>query len=162
MKPRPFHWLSDRWRTTHISEVNLGKYIILFASVMHIGWGTLLFISPSAGASTPVNVLVRVFGGPIRTGIVLYLVAVVALLYLFLPHRINPIAMALMLIPQQTVLLMSAGAGLVAVFHQMYADGVARPWEFILADQLPVILAALLYTAVVLEAGVEGDANESG
>jgi hypothetical protein len=55
-----------------------------------------------------------------------------------------------LLVPQQFVLIISASGALHAAFVGHYADGVPRPWQFILGDQLPVILAALLYTYALL------------
>lgn len=151
-------WLSnltEGWRGARLSRVALGKYIVLFASALHIAWALLLLIDPATAGSTPVHVLVVVFAGPLRTAITLALVAGMAMAFPFTKYRISNRALASLLIPQQAILLMSAGAGFRAVLLGHYADGVARSWAFILGDQLPVILLALLYTVAVLEAAFE-------
>lgn len=53
-------------------------------------------------------------------------------------------------VPQQMVLVCSAIAGTIATVNGTYADGVTRPHLFILADQLPIILAAPFYTLGIL------------
>jgi len=135
--------------------VALGKYIVLCASLLHVIWAGLLLVTPDAGGSTPLHIIVVVCGGPWRTAIVLTLVAGAAMVFPFSKYRVSNRALALMLIPQQTFLLMSAGAGIRAAMLGHYADGVARSWTFILSDQLPVILIAVLYTVAVLEAAFE-------
>jgi hypothetical protein len=152
------NWLAQgvaRWRDARIAKVALGKYIILFACLLHLGWAIMLCISPSAAGSTPVHILSQVFGGPYRTAAVLLLVTAPALVFPFIRQRVSNQAMGLMLIPQQATLVMSAGAGAYAAMVGHYADGVLRPWPFILSDQLPVILTAVLYTVAVIEASLE-------
>jgi hypothetical protein len=144
-----------RWRGARLSKIALGKYIVMFASLLHLVWAGLLLFDKSAGNSTPVAILTKVCGGPYRTAFVLVVVAVAAMIFPFIRYRISTSAMSLMLIPQQTLLLMSAGAGVYAAVVRHYADGVIRPWPFILSDQLPVILLAVLYTVAVLESAFE-------
>lgn len=155
MDVTPFGFLREagrRWRDSRIARANLGKYIILFASSIHIGWALLLWATPAAEGATPVHILSVVFGGPVRTAVVLLIVASAALAFPFIRYTVSRPTLALMLIPQQAVLIMSALAGARAAWIGHYSDGVPRPWAFILADQLPVILAAVLYTTAVLEA----------
>lgn len=147
--------LGDSWRGARLSRVALGKYIVLCASLLHFLWAALLLVSPDAGGATPLNIVLRVCGGPIRTSFVLTCVALAAMVFPFSKYRVSNRALALMLIPQQTILLMSAGAGIRAAVLGHYADGVARSWTFILSDQLPMILIAALYTVAVLEAAFE-------
>jgi hypothetical protein len=143
--------LDRTWGTAQVSSKALGKYIILYASVLHIGWAVLLLVSWKAANSTPVRIISQVFGGRWRAAVVLAAVAIAAMAF---PLRSNGRRRVWLLIPQQVVLLLSAGAGVHAAAVQHYADGVARSWPFILSDQLPVVLAALLYTACIFEAAV--------
>jgi hypothetical protein len=55
-----------------------------------------------------------------------------------------------MLLPQQTLLMISACGAILAIYFSRYADGVVRPRPFIAADQIHVILAALGHTTAVV------------
>lgn len=143
--------LGGRWRTARVSRVGLGKYVILMACLLHVAWAILLRF-PGAEFATPVAMVVQICGGPGRAAIVLVAVAVAAVVFPFRRYGMSPIQMSLHLIPQQVVLLFSAGAGVRAIALGHYADGVHRPWAFIAVDQMAIILLALLYTAVVFEA----------
>jgi hypothetical protein len=157
---KALHAVAASWRDARLNQVSLGKYIVLFASLLHLAWAVLLLVSPTAGYSTPVAIITRVCGGPYRSAFVLATVAGVAMVFPFIRYRLTNRMMAALLIPQQLLLFMSAGAGLWAAVRETYADGVVRGWPFILSDQLPVILLALLYTVAVLEASAIGK-NES-
>lgn len=143
------------WRGARLSKNALGKYIIIYASLLHIAWGVLLMIDPAAAGATPVSIITKVCGGPWRTAFVLIVTSVAAATFPFVRGQISNAALSLMLIPQQALLLVSAGGGIYATVVQHYADGVIRPWAFILSDQLTVILTAVLYTVAVLEAAFE-------
>lgn len=150
---REFHL----WRNARIAKIPLGKYIVLFAAALNLGWSALLFIDPDLGGATPLHILVMFFGGPIPTAIILVLAAASGLTYI----RIRAVSqdwsewLPVLLLPQMVLLWMSAVAGILAVLSKHYADGTIRPWPFILADQLPVMLLALLYTATVVETVIE-------
>jgi hypothetical protein len=121
-------------------------YVILYACLLHYVWALLLALSPAAAHSTPVAVIVSALGGRWQ--------AVAALLACAVLAQLAPLArrvlLPVFLVPQQLLLLMSAGAGLYAASAGHYADGVARGWPFILGDQAPVILVAFLYTTALL------------
>lgn len=50
------------------------------------------------------------------------------------------------LLPQQTVLLLSAIGALGAMISGTFADGIVRSSAFLVADQAPVVVAAVLHT----------------
>lgn len=144
------------WRGAQLSKVALGKYIVLFASVLHLGWAGILAFADGASGSTPVSAIEAVAGGEARAAFVLFVVAAMAMVFPFIKRpTASPYTLPLLLLPQQTLLLLSAGAGLWAAIKEEYADGVLRGWEFILADQLGMILLAVMYTVVVIEAAFE-------
>ena len=134
-------------------------YVVLLVSLLHLAWAVLLAVSPQAGHPTPIQPVQAVCGG--RAGAIAALTAsaVLALTAAVLHRRkvivatIRERLLALALIPQQFLLLVSAGGGVTAAALGHYADGTVRPWEFILGDQLPVILVAFLYTTAILALG---------
>lgn len=144
-------WAYRKWKTTRVGSEPLGKYIILAASFLHYIWASLLLVDYRAGGSTPVHIIDEVCGGRFRAAFVLAVFATSAILFPFV-SQVGKRTFAVMLVPQQTLLLLSAGSGLSSVINEQYADGVLRGWAFILSDQLPVIIFALLYTVAVLEA----------
>lgn len=140
------------WSTGRIAKTSLGKYIIAVTSLLHFGWGVLLYISREAGNATPIDIFFRFFNRPIV--IVLFFgVSILAILFLRLRlgKPVNARYLSLLLLPQQFVLLCSAGSGLLATILGHYTDGISRSWTFILADQLPAILIAILYTTALIE-----------
>ena len=59
--------------------------------------------------------------------------------------------LALTLVAVYALCDIAAWGGFQAIVNGQYADGVARPYEFILTDQLPIMLFALIHTLAVLE-----------
>jgi hypothetical protein len=141
--------------TLKIARHALGKYIILFATLLHFFWATLLLVDVHAGNATALSVLFALCDNS-RPAVIVVLFSVAILALLFLDKRVrikvsNP-WMTLLLIPQQVILWCSAGAGIYATIIQRYADGVIRSWAHIAADQTSMVLTALLYTVAVIEA----------
>jgi hypothetical protein len=62
----------------------------------------------------------------------------------------NPFHRILLLLPQQSLLVISALGALSAIISGHFADGVVRPWGFIMADQFPIILSAILYSVSIV------------
>lgn len=149
----------------YLAKTGLGKSIILAGCLLHYGWALLLASDARAGGATPMSAVMFVFGNSrIATVGVLVIFSSLAMWYLSLrsDEIIRPRTFAFMLIPQLWLLLLSAGAGIYATCVGYYLDTVAhpgmfvivqRPWTFILADQFPVIVMALLYMVAVLFAG---------
>ncbi len=156
MSLNPFRWVANKWDGAAVSSTALGKYIILVASLMHVLWAVLLVSYPTASGTTPLHILVQICGGPWRTAAVLVTAASTAMFYPFV-RKVGKHAFALMLIPQQTLLFLSAGAGIDAATNGQYADGVARGWPFILSDQSAIVALAILYTIAVIHAAWDDD-----
>jgi hypothetical protein len=156
MKFNPFARLAEKWNDATISTKAVGKYIILTASALHLLWAGLMLFDSKSAKSTPLAIIEHLAGGNERAAVVLIAVAVTAMFYPFV-RKVGRHAFALMLIPQQTMLLLSAGAGLHATIEGQYADGVERGWTFILGDQSPMMALAILYTVAVLYAAWDDD-----
>jgi hypothetical protein len=131
-------------------------FVVLAVSTLHVTWAILLAFSVPAEHSTPVAAVISVLGGS-RTAAIVVLggTAVLALaaswFHLSSRHKpAHPLLLAAGLIPQQFLMLVSAFGGVKAAFDGHYADGIMRPWQFIISDQLAIILGAFLYTAAML------------
>ena len=121
--------------------------IIWCAIALHLLWGCLLLVNDRALGATALHA----FAGVPRllTAAILFGVAAMAAVGVVW-HAPRRVTLALLL-PQQAVLTISAMSAVTAVFSGRYADGVPRPWYFILADQAPVILTMVLHTIAVVQ-----------
>lgn len=54
-------------------------------------------------------------------------------------------------IPQQIFLIMTTSSVIDSIVMQHYADGVMRPWAFILQDQLPTVVLTIGYFFAILD-----------
>lgn len=68
----------------------------------------------------------------------------------------RPVFKLIALVPQQLLLLISAGGAVAAISAGMYADGTIRSRAFIAVDQVPAILTALCHTMAIVRATEEG------
>lgn len=86
----------------------------------------------------------------IASGVYLF-AAISASVTLLNNHASNSWHGVIFCMPQQFLLMMSASTAIRCVMRGSYADGVPRPWEFILADQLWVIVGMAVHTIVLLD-----------
>ena len=137
-----------------IASHPLGKYIILFASMVHLTWAVLVSVSRDAVFATPVAVLYDLCQGD-RILLVAILVVVALLAFGFVDLRarqsVNLGVLAMMLVPQQCILWMSAWAGIYSAYAQQTAEGQFRVWAQVLTNQTPVVLMAVLYTIALFD-----------
>jgi hypothetical protein len=128
-------------------------YVISAVSLLHLGWAALLASSAAAAHSNPVAAVASVTGSRGGAAVALAVTAILALAvaWVYRSHwRIHPGLLIAGLVPQQFFLIVSAASGIVAATRGHYADGTVRSWPFIVTDQSPVILIALLYTTAIL------------
>jgi hypothetical protein len=126
-----------------------GLLVVWMASVIHIVWGALLTLPhTSAGMATPTAGLLHVWNNPVGVGFSLIGIAALALFSVNAPIRATTALLGLF--PQQFALAITAGGALGAMAKGHYADGVPRPATFIVADQLPMVVALLAHTTVLI------------
>ena len=124
-----------------------GVILIRCIALLHGLWAVLLVWWGDQIASTPVASILHL----LPRGVVIGLLLGCSLCALWaVGHRQTSLRTLLWLMPQQILMMMTALGCLVAVIQQRYADGVPRPWPFILSDQLPVILLAIFHTEAIL------------
>ena len=120
--------------------------MVVYCVALHASWALLIAISPAAVGATPVAAINYVF--PTRNTLVLILVIVSLLglcgLLVSIPWSV------LFLLPQQSMLLISAIGAIEAIASSQYADGVIRPMAFIAADQIHVVFASLGHAAAII------------
>jgi len=127
--------------------------MIIYAIVLHLCWGILGTIDDTTYLSTAASAPFRLFGN--LTGLVCIVVAAAALTGLIARFR-SPLASLMCMLPQQSLLIISAVGAAHAIYLGQFADGVVRSRFFIAADQLPAILAAIGHTVSMLRFILKG------
>lgn len=120
---------------------------IWYAVFLHLTWAVTLLFTAQAAHSTALNGPATLF--PNRFGLALLLIVVAgsAVAGVFLRLGIPKV---LLLVPQQVMLGLSAGSAIYAIVVGHYADGTTRSAAFILADQVPAVLALLVHSLSIL------------
>lgn len=119
--------------------------IIVYAILLHLTWAVALLFDRAAGNATAVHTLLHFV--PDIVAVDIYVgVAGLALFGLF--YR-KSIMKPLCLLPQQFLLMVSAGGALWAMWLGQFADGVQRSHAFLVADQAPAVIAAALHTYAI-------------
>lgn len=135
----------------------MGYIMALYVAILHLIWMTLLIYDPvSASGATPVFALMEMFYFHQNLLVVALLIAsvlAISTLILDMPWS------ALALVPQQWLLIVSSYGSFVAIITMQFADGVARPWPFIMADQIHIIVACAVHAVGVVAMGVESVRN---
>jgi len=132
-------------------ELTLRYLIIWYAVLLHLVQGALLIANPTAGRVTSTTHIIDWLGTtPQILGIIYICIAVSSILGLLMCNRYS-VARLVSLIPQQVFLTLAATAASVAIYESAFGDGVVRSRYFIAADQAPIIIAAFLHSAIIIE-----------
>lgn len=122
-----------------------GFYIVLYASLLHIGWTVSLLMSPAEMLATPMADFHLLFGSTANIALVLLVVSVGAVVGKL---RYGDGWLVIVAIAgQQALLCLSAWSSAASIVAGHYADGVTRPVHFIFRDQWPNICAVVSHTA---------------
>jgi len=148
------HW--PHLRASLPTSRNWGRWLrgatmmgVWYAIVLHLVWATLILATDNAPAkATPVAAVARIFPARAGLAIIFVTVAFCALLSIY-QSRLSVLKISL-LIPQQLILGVSAAGAIHAMTVGHYADGVIRPKGFLVADQLPAVLALLVHSATII------------
>lgn len=127
-------------------------WIIYYASAIHALWLVAVILDSSALNATGLAALLNAFGSRPAVAVALAVSTSLALTGLYRPCE-NRFARIAMLMPQQFLLVLSAGGAAQAIFSGHFADGVLRPVAFIFADQLHYVLKAAFHTGAIYDAG---------
>lgn len=127
--------------------------IIAFAITLHILWGIGLLISPSPQNITAIAALVKLgMASPAGIGVLYLTVALSALLGMTLCLRVG----LFFLLPQALMLCLSASGALKAMWCGCFADGVVRDSSFLVADQAPAVITAIMYCGTLVKRWIDG------
>lgn len=108
----------------------------------------LILLDPNRLVVARLGIFYELFKNPSIGAILLLLAVACALIGLMIT---SSVARFILFIPQQLFLIMTTGSAIDYIFMQHYADGVLRPWQFILQDQLPTIILTIGYFYAVRE-----------
>lgn len=128
------------------SEYLRHAWMIHYATILLCFWGLMLLVSDDPFGSTPVSALK--FGHRLIAAPVLFAAAAFAIRGV---SKRGTTSGWLLMLPQQSLLVISAVAGIVAIFSGHYADLEPRPRFFIAADQMPGIVAAFCHTFAIID-----------
>lgn len=151
---------------THRTSAKPGSmnhhFIIWYAVILHLLWAAILLgsgIPIGATALTTMNIMLS----PMMIGAVLLLVGLSAWYGMYCgrcPERMvcNNAGRCfrrkrrdiIWMLPQQLILMIAAGDSLHAIIAGRYGDGTVRPTLFILADQAPGVLVAILHSLALV------------
>lgn len=121
------------------------SWIIWYVVILHVTWGLLLLFTSEPLHTTPLSMFERLIGGPVLISALLLSSSALATIGVFMEEKLE-FSWTFFLIPQQTLLILSAQAVLIATLNGTYADGVVRTWPFIFADQVSCVAAAIAYS----------------
>lgn len=122
--------------------------IVIYAILLHCIQALALFNDDSSLGVTSIATVYRILGHSQGGTIVTFLaVAGLAAYGLVINRRIATVACML---PQQFILFIAAYGAIDSMVIGQFADGVARPISFLLADQCPAILATIGHTIAIL------------
>jgi len=124
-----------------------GATTIMYVTALHLCWAVLILMSPVTEVTTPLQALVTLFGEGRALSAMFLVGAAFATVGAYYP---NTLIGVMCMLPQQALLVIAASGAAGAVLQGSYPDGAVRPWIFILADQVGLILLAPAYTLAVL------------
>src|SRR5262249_2168789 len=112
---------------------------------LHYLEGSSLLLTNDADGSMGVAALLSFFHNRFLAASFMF-GASAAAIWALTDERCSPTARLLALAPQQILLIVTAASALLAVGAHEYADQVPRPAIFILCDQYPRIMAAVIHS----------------
>lgn len=127
------------------------KWTAMLVIGIHALWGVLLLIYPNSVFNITAINYISHFLTPLGAGIAYIAACTMSFCSLYYKDRLHRMVGAILIIPQQFLLWISALGALSAIFNQQFADGTQRPWAFLAADQGPYVLLAISYTFAVLQ-----------
>ncbi len=130
--------------------------MVLYATLLHITWGLMILGDDSALRGNALDSIFKIFPYPDGVALLLFGAAMMALVGT-VAHT-KGFWVALLLIPQQILMMITAAGAIESIWLGQFADGVIRSHMFIASGEVNNIIAALCHTtALVLYARGEGE-----
>ncbi len=125
-----------------------GSWMLVYGIGLYLITGTILLVSPEAMGITAMGEFNKFHIDNSFIGLIFILCGILTCHGLLIK---NPILAISLCFPQLTLLAINSIACISAIFRGSYADGVIRPTMFILADQVPYVLAAILHMVAIID-----------
>lgn len=123
------------------------SWVVVYAILLHITFALTILIDPKSLDATSLHTIADIFGKDLSFALCM-LVAVMAVLAFSFKSKL---ARLFLMIPQQLLLLLSAGGAIQAMALSQFADGIVRSRGFIIADQAPAVIGAICHTIAVIQ-----------
>ncbi len=127
-----------------------GNILLIAVTIMDFITAVLILSNTQPLDVARLGIFYQLFSIP-YIGALLMLLSVGLAVYGLLMPVTSSFKRFLLFIPQQLFLLMNASSAIDFIILQHYADGVLRPWPFILQDQLPSIVLAFGYFFAMID-----------
>ena len=132
------------------------RFIVLWSAVLlHLLWGVLILVSAAGTMRTSgISHLIFIAGylGLGETALAWFLISIALLAaFAILLRNKNLLSYVTLIALQQAVIMLSAAGGIEGALLGQFANGYVPPNAhlFILADQMPSILVAVVHTVAV-------------
>ncbi len=122
--------------------------MLIYGVLLYLFWGIILLFSPNAMGATVMGIFKDNNISNISLSFIFICSALMTFFGLFLK---NSVMSLIFCFPQQLLLLFNSLSCVVCIFKQQYADGVERSFSFILADQIPFVLATFIHFMALLD-----------
>jgi hypothetical protein len=136
-----------------LSPLHSGTTVILSVTAMHAYQGLMLALNADArggiALATMLSVSNLVWASRWFLVGLIFACALLAL-YATLRRELPERRRLVLLMPQQFLLVIVTSGAFWAVLRESYADGILRSWEFISADQVPLVALLVVHTRAIL------------
>jgi hypothetical protein len=122
--------------------------MIWYASALHLTWAIIVTANQTALNTTALHGIYIVFGRVAAP--ILFIAAALPIIALYFVKR--RLLSVILMLPQQSLLCISAFIALRAIYLSQFPDGVVRSSWFIATDQAPSIIAAVFYSVAIIQA----------
>lgn len=139
--------MMDVCKTCSFFTHKMRSLTILYVTVLHIIWAFGLIIDSSSIHVTAFMAVRWICGSNYFWAWVLLASSVLA----FKSRDDHGTKGVIMLIPQQSILIMCALSAVYCIVQSSYADGVIRPRAFIFTDQIRLVLLAFFHTFAIVQ-----------
>lgn len=130
----------------------IAMFGVWYAVMLHLTWAGLLLSSDEPKHVTGVYALAQLF--PAKTGLAIILIIVAGCAtYGIMGRDLRGRSRVFLIFWQQIILGVSAFGAIRAMWLGHFADGAIRSHQFLVADQIPQVIALVVHSASIVYVG---------